>query len=71
MPFDPRDYLPAAPPQLAAALEATEKLLKKLRTLRNKGRATDADVEDARAARDRVLAILDRQNWREETDAVD
>lgn len=70
MPYDPRDYLPEAPPQLAAALEALEKLLKKLRALRNKGRATDADVEDARAARDRVLAVLDRQHWRGH-DAVD
>lgn len=47
-------------PQLLSAAEQLDKLFKKLRGLRNKGLATDIDVEHAREARRLVLNILDR-----------
>jgi len=52
------------PPQLDAAIDAANILLKKLRGLRNKGRAAEADVEDCRRARDLLVLILRRAGWR-------
>ncbi len=67
MPLDDRDELRVVGdqfPQLLDALNACEKLLKKIRSKRNKGLATDLDVECARQARDLLRNILDAANWR-------
>lgn len=50
-------------PQLMNAVDAADKLLKKIRSLRNKGRASERDVEQAREARRQLLTILDHGNW--------
>lgn len=50
-------------PQLMAAIDAADKVLKKLRGLRNKGRASDEDVDAARHARNELLSILDHGHW--------
>lgn len=52
-------------PQLLTALEAAEKLLKKIRRFRNQGRANDTDVEHVRQARDLLRNVLDAANWRQ------
>lgn len=46
--------------QLQAAELAAQKLVKKLRGLRNKGAATAADVERARQARDLLWSLCRR-----------
>lgn len=51
-------------PQLLDALASCERLLKKIRRMRNQGRANDLDVEQARDARDKLRNILQAQNWR-------
>lgn len=66
MPIDDRPNIEAAErqfPNLLDAIELCEKVLKKLRGLRNKGLASDLDVQSARLARDYLLTILDKGNW--------
>lgn len=63
----PEDYsrnLDEAPEQLAGAFVALEKWIKKARGLRNKGLATDKDVERARAAWELIRESLAEANWR-------
>jgi hypothetical protein len=66
MPIDERRNTEVAEvqfPNLLDAIELCEKVLKKLRGLRNKRLASDLDVEAARSARDNLLTILDKGNW--------
>lgn len=70
MPLDDRDELRIVGeqfPQLLVTLNACERLLKTIRSKRNKGLANDLDVEHARQARNLVRNVLDAGNWR--TDA--
>lgn len=53
-----------APEQLNQSSHFCSELLKKLRRLKNRGFATDEDLEDARIARDAIWRILNRANWR-------
>lgn len=46
--------------QLRAALIAAQKLEKKLRTLRNRGECSEADLADAKTTLASVRAIYDR-----------
>lgn len=50
-------------PRLARCLADAERLLKTLRGYRNKGKASDQDVEDARTARDALRNVLVTGNW--------
>lgn len=50
-------------PQLWEALLASEKCLKKIRRLRNQGRANDLDVEHVRDARDLLRNVVVAGNW--------
>lgn len=63
MPIDDRPWFDEAPLQYLDALEALEKALKKARGLRNKGLATDEDVERLREARGNVLSVIDYRAW--------
>ncbi len=66
MPIDDRPNIALAEsqfPNLLDAIDLCEKVLKKLRGLRNKRMASDLDVEAARLARDQLLTILDKGNW--------
>lgn len=63
----PKNYsrnLDDCPIDLANAYHAAEKWLKKSRQLRNKGLATDRDVERARAAWELVRESVAEANWR-------
>lgn len=53
-------------PRLSRCLKDAENLLKNLRSKRNRGLATDRDVEDARQARDCLRNILLTGNWIED-----
>lgn len=52
-------------PRLWRAFTAAEACLKKIRSLRNKGRATDVDVENVRTAMDRLRTTINSGNWRQ------
>lgn len=56
--------LDECPVLLNRAFVAAERWLKKTRRLRNKGQATDADVEAARQAFYLLRETLVRENWR-------
>lgn len=62
-PVNDRPWLDDAPTQYLDALDALEKALKKCRGLRNKGLATDTDVELLRQARGAVLSVIDYRAW--------
>lgn len=61
--FDLSDYADA-PQWLKDTAGSTENLLGRMRRARNKGLATEQDVEDARRARDLVRYICKRASWR-------
>ena len=66
MPIDDRPNLDTARekfPNLFRAVDECDRTLKKLRRIRNRGFATDHDVEAARQARDLLLTILDKGHW--------
>lgn len=62
--FDIADY-DDAPQWLKDTAGSTENLLGRMRRARNKGLATDQDVEDARFARDLIRYICKRTSWRQ------
>lgn len=68
MPVNDRPWFDDAPVQYLDALDAIEKALKKARGLRNKGLATDEDVERLRDARGSVLSVIDFRAWQRKAD---
>lgn len=63
MPVNEQPWFDDAPVQYLDALDALERALKKCRGLRNKGLATDEDVERIREARGNVLSVINYRAW--------
>jgi hypothetical protein len=71
MPVNDQPWFADAPPQYLDALDALEKALKKCRQLRNKGLATDEDVERIREARGGVLSVINYRAWQGRFGGID